>query len=267
MSKMMIGFGKPLAFAAALFAGAAATADATECVTSRGQGRVSLDCRAVPLGQVLRALSNVSPIDTKLIDSSAQATPIYVALPDGTVAQALQATLDAAGISFVLFGGDGSDLKVYASAATGPSTGSATRTASAPRPPIAEQEFVQDEQPDIEEPLPIPETKEPALTTPNFVPTPLKGDGAAVAPVAGSPGIGGFGSPGGLSGAPAGPTLNDPLRMQPDPAAAAGRPTTMEEILARTAPQGAPAGAAGEKQVFSTMEEILARTNPPKQQQ
>ena len=255
MSKMIAGL------AVVALAGGAAAAESTECVTPRGQGHVSLDCRAVPLGQVLRALSAVKPIDTKLIDSAAQAAPIYVALADGTVAQALQASLDAAGISFVLFGAESSELRVFASGASGPS---ATRTASAPKPQVAEAEFTPDDTPDIEEPLPVPETKE-AAQTPTFVPAPLKGgDGSVPAPVAGSPGIG-FGSPGGPG---AGPTLNDPLRAQPDPAAAARPPQTMEEILARGVPQGtAPAGNAGEKQVFQTMEEILAKTNPPKQQQ
>jgi hypothetical protein len=255
MSKMIAGL------AVVALAGGAAAAQA-ECVTSRGQGHVSLDCRAVPLGQVLRALSAVKPIDTKLIDSAAQAAPIYVALADGTVAQALQASLDAAGISFVLYGAESSELRVFASGASGPSV---PRTASAPKPQIAEAEFTPDEAPDIEEPLPVPDTKE-APQGPTFVPAPLKGDGSVPTPVAGSPGLG-FGSPGGPA---AGPTLNDPLRMQPDPAAAARPPQTMEEILARGVPGANPAANPGEKQVFQTMEEILAKTNPnspPKQQQ
>src|SRR5688500_12185213 len=97
----LIRRGLLLACALTFAGGVAASAD---CVTPREPGRVSLDCRSVPLGQVLRALAAVTPIDTKLIDSAAQSAPIYVALENGSVAQALQATLDAAGISFVLYG-------------------------------------------------------------------------------------------------------------------------------------------------------------------
>jgi hypothetical protein len=246
-------FGKSLAWAVAL-AGAAATAEATDCVTPQGEGRVSLDCRAVPLGQVLRALSAVTPIDTRLIDSGAQAASIYVAAADVSVAQALRASLDAAGISFVLFEGDGTDLKVYASGHS--SASSATRTASVRPGPVPDsQEFIPDEIPEVEE-VPVHDVKEAAAT------------GSATGSASGKD-AGAMGSASPAFGSP--PSMADPLRASQDSGLAGrqGPAATMEEILARSNPSGAVPGANGppaEKQVYSTMEEILAR-GAPKQPQ
>jgi hypothetical protein len=263
----LIRRGLPLA-CALTFAGSVA-ASAADCVTPREPGRVSLDCRAVPLGQVLRALAAVTPIDTKLIDSAAQSAPIHVALENGSVAQALQATLDAAGISFVLYGAEGTDLKVYASARD--SSSSAPRTASgAVKPPMAESPDYEQEVPEVEDVVSIPEAKE-APVAPALATAPIRPDSG---PNSGVPGLnsgggipglnsGGGGIPG-LTPNPA-PAVTDGLKGGADPAAGGGRqgpPQTMEEILARSG--GAAGGVPPEgKQTFSTMEEILARTRPP----
>src|SRR6185436_17991653 len=145
--RKMIGAGRVLAALACGVIGV--TAASAECVVPRGEGKVTLDCRAVPLGQVLRGLAAVAPIDSKLIEASALAAPIYVGMTDVPVGQALQAALDAAGVSFVLYGNDG-ELKVFASGRHSPGA-AATRTASvrtgsaAPDP----SDFVPDEVPEV----------------------------------------------------------------------------------------------------------------------
>jgi hypothetical protein len=241
---------------------AGAAGAAADCVTPGEPGRVSLDCRAVPLSQVLRALAAVTPIDTKLIDSTAQGTPIYVAKENVSVAQALQATLDAAGISFVLHGTEGTDLKVYASARD--SSSGAPRTASAAvRQPMAESpDYEREEVPEVEDTVSIPEPTKEAQVAPVLSTAPIRPD---TGPVGGIPGLTGGGIPG-LTPNPA-PAVTDGLKGGPEGATGARQaPQTMEEILARSAPGGAAGAGPSEKQSFSTMEEILARTRAPQPQ-
>jgi hypothetical protein len=251
----VVRVGKPFLRAAVLAAvwGAALPAHA-DCVTPTAPGRVTLDCRAVPLSHVLRGLAGVVHIDSKLIDASALASPIYVGVTDVPAGQALQAALDAAGVSFVLFGNDGAELKVFASGGRGAGTGAATRTASVRSATGSASsdpsEFIPDEVPEVEE---VPEVKEVAAPAVQ----PSKADLAAATGSAS-----GFNP--NVPGSPGSPAMTDPLRMTPEPSKQG--PQTMEEILARSNPAGAGA-APQEKQVFQTMEEILARTGQPKQPQ
>jgi len=214
-----------LGAAAAMAWGGASMAGASECVTPGRDGRVTLD---------------------------------FLGVQDVTLVQALQATLDSAGVSFVMVGAQPSDIKVYASARAGSpaAPGKVVSAVNKNRP--EDSEFVEED----EDSLPEPETKEAAAP---FFPPGTREDAAAaaLAPMVPPPGTG--------------PAFADPLRPgagmnaeAPAPPAFPARVQTMEEILNRM-PASAP--AAGEAPApppantgAATMEEILARTQEkPKQ--
>lgn len=113
-----------VAIASGLGAGAAE-------VSRRPNGNVDLNARGVPLGQLLQQFGRLTGLDTTLVDRRAEAAPVSVAAGDVPLDVALQATLQAAGVSFVLWGDDPANLRLLVLG----ETASATAAKAAPPGP------------------------------------------------------------------------------------------------------------------------------------
>ena len=118
-----------LVFVSALGAGAAE-------VSRLPNGNVELNARGVPLGQLLQQFGGLTRLDTTLVDRRAEAVPVSVAAGDVPLAVALQAVLQAAGVSFVLWGDDPASLRLLVLGEIGaPAAAKAASSAPAPPPP------------------------------------------------------------------------------------------------------------------------------------
>ncbi len=97
-------------------------------------GNVELNARGVPLGLLLQQFGSLTRLDTTLVDRRAEAASVSVAAGDVPLDVALQAVLQAAGVSFVLWGDDPGSLRLLVLGEIGapaPAKGAAT----APAPP------------------------------------------------------------------------------------------------------------------------------------
>lgn len=118
-----------IALAAGIPAGAAE-------VSVRSNGHIDVDARGATLGQLLKQFDRVARIDTTLVDRRAEGAAVSVAAVDVPVEVALQATLQAAGVSFVLWGDQSASLRLLVLGEIG-TPAPAKPGPSAPEPPPA----------------------------------------------------------------------------------------------------------------------------------
>ncbi len=97
-------------------------------------GNVSIDARGAQLGLMLRQFHALSAFDTSLIDPKVERSPVHLAVDDVPLAVGLAAALDAAGVSYVVWGSDTEELRVVAFVQGGAAP-SAAAVASAQAPP------------------------------------------------------------------------------------------------------------------------------------
>lgn len=81
-------------------------------VSRRSNGNIDLNARGVTLGQLLKQFDGLTRLDTTLVDRRAESAPVSAAALDVPVDVALQAALQASGVSFVLWGDDTASLRL-----------------------------------------------------------------------------------------------------------------------------------------------------------
>jgi len=113
-------------------------------VTHLPNGNVSISARGTPLGTVLRQFSAIAPLDTSLIDPKIERSQVDLALQDVPLPAALAAAFESAGVSFVVWGSDPTNLRIVAFAqgsATADGAHAGQAKAIAPQP-LPEQGYV-----------------------------------------------------------------------------------------------------------------------------
>jgi hypothetical protein len=73
-----------------------------QTVTRNPDGTISVTASELPLGQVLRAIGQVSPFEKLAIEPSAETRTVTVTLDNTPVEEALKVILDTAGVNYVL---------------------------------------------------------------------------------------------------------------------------------------------------------------------
>lgn len=80
------------------------TAASAQIVTRNGDGTISMTGSDLPLGQVLRAIAQVSPFEKLAIDPKAEVRTVTLRLESLPIEQALTVVLQQAGVNYVLAG-------------------------------------------------------------------------------------------------------------------------------------------------------------------
>lgn len=131
---------KALSVALGLLAGAG-TAAASE-VTRLPNGHVSVLARGAPLGRLLQQFGALARLDLSNVERRLEHTPVDVAVRDVPLEVALGATLQAAGVSFVLWGSAAEELRIAAFPGGVPvaagEKGTQAAQAAPPPPPVFE---------------------------------------------------------------------------------------------------------------------------------
>lgn len=97
----------------------------TECIWAQivrqeGEDRVSILAEGTALGDLLRELASMAPIEKLLIDASVERKSVRVELQNVSYSEALSGILEAAQVNYVIQGGEGEPFSVYAGSPTDP---------------------------------------------------------------------------------------------------------------------------------------------------
>ena len=112
----MFSFRFTLRVSALVLAGAAAVWPApswAQSVTRSGDDRITIEAQNVPVGQVLRQLLAVAPIEALMIDPKVESHPVSVRMIDVTPGEAINQLLADSDLPYLLWGGARGPWRIF----------------------------------------------------------------------------------------------------------------------------------------------------------